>query len=67
MQQAVLNLKFSSIIRIDPEPSGWFLVWISFDIIYYDLQEIKKVKYFFRELTEIQIYFQSSDSYITNE
>ena len=61
------NNLLSSIIRIVLEPSGWFLVWISFDMLYYDLQELKKEKYFFRELSEIQIYFQSSDSYIANE
>jgi hypothetical protein len=42
------------------EPSGWFLVWISFDIFYYDLQELRKEKHFFHELSEMQIYFQSS-------
>ena len=61
------NNLLSSIIRILLEPSGWFLVWISFDMLYYDLQKSKEDKYFFRELTEIQIIFQSSDSYIANE
>ena len=57
----------ASIIRIVLEPSGWFLVWIAFDILYYDLRKIQKDKLFFRELTAIQIIFQSSDSYIMNE
>lgn len=53
----------SSIIRIILEPSGWFLIWIAFDILYYDLTEIKKEKHFFDELSELKIYFQSSDSF----
>lgn len=61
------NNLLSSIIRIVLEPAGWFLIWISFDILYYDLHEVKKEKLLFRELSEIMIYFQSSDSYIANE
>lgn len=57
----------SAIIRIVLEPSGWFLAWISFDILYYDLKELIKEKYFFHELSEMKIYFQSSDSYTLNE
>ncbi len=61
------NNLLSSIIRIVLEPAGWFLIWISFDILYYDLHEVKKEKLLFRELSEIIIYFESSDSYIANE
>ena len=61
------NNLFSSIIRIVLEPSGWFLAWISFDILYYDKHELRKEKYFFRELSQMKISFQSSDSYNANE
>ena len=61
------NNLLSSIIRIVLEPAGWFLAWVSFDILYYDRQELRKEKYFFSELSEIKIYFQSSDSYIAAE
>lgn len=61
------NNLLSSIIRIILEPSGWFLAWISFDILYYDLQELRKEKYFFSKLSKIKIYFQSSDSFMVNE
>lgn len=57
------NNLLSSIIRIILEPSGWFLVWISFDMLYYDLKELKNDKDFFQELSELKIFFQSSDSY----
>ena len=57
----------SSIIRIVLEPSGWFLIWVAFDMLYYDVRMIKKEKLFFTELSKIKIYFQSSDAYITNE
>jgi hypothetical protein len=61
------NNLLSSIIRIVLEPSGWFLAWISFDMLYYDLQKLRKEKGFFRELTEMQIIFQSSDPYVAVE
>ena len=59
----LLDNLLSSIIRILLEPSGWFLMWVSFDILYYDLKEVKKEKCFFHELTKLKIYFQSSDLY----
>lgn len=61
------NNLLASIIRIVLEPSGWFLIWVAFDILYYDLKEIKKEKYFFRELAGIKIFFQSSESFMGNE
>ena len=61
------NNLLASIIRIVLEPSGWFLIWVAFDILYYDLKEIKKEKYFFRELAGIKIFFQASESYMGNE
>lgn len=57
------NSLLSSIIRIILEPSGWFLIWVSFDMLYYDLKELKVQKRFFQELSELKIYFQSSESY----
>lgn len=57
------NNLLSSIIRIILEPSGWFMVWVSFDMLYYDLQRLKKEKAFFNELSALKIYFQSSDLY----
>lgn len=57
------NNLLASIIRIALEPSGWFLVWIAFDILYYDLQRIMKEKEFFKELSLMKIYFESEDIY----
>jgi hypothetical protein len=57
------NNLLSSIIRVILEPSGWFLVWISFDILYYDLKKLKKENKIFRELSELKIFFQSSELY----
>ena len=61
------NNLMSAIIRIVLEPFGWFLAWISFDILYYELRELRKEKYFFYELSKINICFQSSDSYAVSE
>jgi len=47
-------------VRIILEPAGWFLLWLAFDILFYDLREIRKERKFFRELSEMNIHFKSS-------
>jgi hypothetical protein len=49
-----------SILRIILEPGGWFLLWLGFDFLFYDLREIKKERDFFREFSEINIHFKTS-------
>jgi hypothetical protein len=49
-----------SVIRILLEPGGWFLLWLSFDILFYDLRTVKKEIEFFKELSEVNIHFKSS-------
>jgi len=51
---------FFSLIRIILEPGGWFLLWLAFDFLFYDLREIKKEREFFREFAEINVHFKSS-------
>jgi hypothetical protein len=50
---------FSIAVRIILEPAGWFLLWLAFDILFYDLREIKKEREFFSELSEMNIHFKS--------
>jgi len=47
-------------VRIILEPAGWILLWLAFDILFYDLREIRKERKFFRELSEMNIHFKSS-------
>ena len=47
-------------VRVVLEPAGWFLLWASFDFLFYDWKELKKEREFFRELAEITIHFKSS-------
>jgi len=47
-------------LRIMLEPAGWFLVWAAFDFLFYDWQELKKEKKFYRELAEANVRFLSS-------
>lgn len=49
-----------SVIKMVLEPAGWFLLWLGFDFLFYDLREIKKEREFFRELAEMNIHFKSS-------
>ncbi len=49
-----------SIMKIILEPGGWFLLWIGFDFLFYDIYEIKKERDFFREFSEANIHFRSS-------
>ena len=46
--------------KVIPEPAGWFLIWAAFDLLFYDLTEIRKEKIFFRELSRLQIHFKTS-------
>ena len=47
-------------LRVIMEPAGWFLLWASFDFLFYDWKELKKEREFFRELSETNIHFKSS-------
>ena len=47
-------------LRVLLEPAGWFLVWAAFDFLFYDWQELKKEKNFYRELAEANVHFLSS-------
>jgi len=46
--------------RVILEPAGWFLLWASFDFLFYNWQELKKERDFFKELAEMNIHFKSS-------
>ncbi|MFI5164948.1 MAG: hypothetical protein ACHQHP_06850, partial [Bacteroidia bacterium] len=43
-------------LRVITEPAGWFLLWASFDFLFYDRREIAKEREFFRELSEMNIH-----------
>ena len=47
-------------LRIVLEPAGWFLLWAAFDFLFYNWQELKKERNFFRELAETNIHFKSA-------
>jgi hypothetical protein len=47
-------------LRVLMEPAGWFLLWVSFDFLFYDWNDLKKEREFFRELSEMKIHFRSS-------
>jgi len=47
-------------IKILLEPCGWFLLWLGFDLLFYDLRELKREKDFFREFSDINILFEKS-------
>jgi len=47
-------------LRVVLEPAGWFLLWASFDFLFYNWQELKKERDFFNELAEMNIHFKSS-------
>ena len=47
-------------LKVLLEPCGWFLLWLGFDFLFYDLREIKREKDFFREFSEINILFETS-------
>ena len=49
-----------NILYVLLEPGGWFLLWASFDTIYYDLKELKADKDFFKELAATRVHFRSS-------
>ncbi len=49
-----------TIVKIILEPAGWFLLWLSFDFLFYDLREIRKDKEFFSKLSEMNIHFKSA-------
>lgn len=42
------------------EPAGWFLVWVAFDWLFYDLSVINREKYFYKKLSGINIHFKDA-------
>lgn len=48
------------LLRVIAEPAGWFLLWASFDFLFYDRKALKKERRFFKELAELNIHFKSS-------
>ena len=48
----VLNLLF--------EPASWFLIWLGFDVLFYDLKALKIETNFFDRLRSLNIVFKSS-------
>lgn len=54
-----INSLTLAVLRVVMEPAGWFLLWASFDLLFYDWKELKKEKQFFRNLSEINIGFRS--------
>ena len=42
------------------EPAGWFLIWASFDFLFYDFTRLKNERDFYKLLSKIHIYFKSA-------
>jgi len=49
-----------SVARVILEPAGWFLLWLAFDFLIYDLRTIRKETEFFNELSQANVHFKSS-------
>lgn len=47
-------------LRVIAEPAGWFLLWASFDFLFYDWKDLKKERELFRELAELNIHFKAA-------
>ena len=47
-------------IKLLLEPAAWFLLWIGFDFLVYHFVDLNKEKQFFKELSTMNIHFQSS-------
>jgi hypothetical protein len=47
-------------IKILLEPCAWFLLWLGFDFLFYDLRELKREKDLFGEFSELNIHFETS-------
>ncbi|SRR5258706_2440375 len=56
----VASTLFLTSLRVLLEPAGWFLLWASFDFLFYDWQELKKEREILRELAEMNIHFKAS-------
>ena len=50
----------STVIRVLLEPGSWFLLWASFDFLFYDWKELKKERGFYERLSELNIHFRNS-------
>ena len=48
------------VLRVLMEPAGWFLLWASFDSLFYEWKEMRKESKFYRDLAEVNIQFRSS-------
>jgi hypothetical protein len=51
---------FITALKVLLEPAGWFLLWTSLDILFYDYAEVKKEREFYKNLSETHILFKSS-------
>jgi len=47
-------------LKVLLEPAGWFLLWAGLDFLLYDFAGFKKTENFYRALSEMHIFFQSS-------
>jgi hypothetical protein len=47
-------------LKVLLEPAGWFLLWAALDFLFYDFAELKKERFFFKELSEMHIHFKPS-------
>jgi hypothetical protein len=47
-------------LRVLLEPAGWFLLWAGLDFLLYDFAGLKKEENFYKELSEMNIHFQSA-------
>ncbi|MBX9781728.1 MAG: hypothetical protein K2X48_00405 [Chitinophagaceae bacterium] len=47
-------------LRLLFEPAGWFSLWAALDFLFYDYNELKKERRFYRELSTMKISFQSA-------
>lgn len=47
-------------VKILVEPAGWFLLWLAFDILFYDHPLLKKERSFFKKLGSMHVLFACS-------
>ena len=53
-------------LKVLLEPAGWFLLWAGLDFLLYDFSGFKKTETFYRALSEMRIYFQTSKESISS-
>lgn len=50
----------ADVLKVLLEPAAWFFLWSSLDFLFYDFQEMKKERTFYRTLSELKIHFRTS-------